>query len=141
MRFMNLEDDDDDRDADDINLSPDDVIIVVAETEEEVCCLCRKNVTCVIRLQSLSHHTHIHAPMYTRRTLLLEELLCMKKILETCILDLPDKSKTLNKLFESLEKISNAYKISAEFEEDFFMFILDEYQEQSRKNQRKLGFW
>jgi Rad3-related DNA helicase len=65
----------------------------------------------------------------------------IKKILETCILDLPDKSKILNKLFESLEKISSAYKISAEYEEDFFMFILDEYQETTRKNQRKLGFW
>ena len=70
-----------------------------------------------------------------------ENLDLIKKILETWILDLPEKSKLLNKLFESLEKISNAFKISAEYDEDFFMFIIDEYQESSQKNQRKLGFW
>ena len=70
-----------------------------------------------------------------------ENLDLIKKILEVCILDLPDKSKGLNKLFESLEKISNAFKISAEYDEDFFMFIIDEYEEGAQKNQRKLGFW
>jgi hypothetical protein len=61
-------------------------------------------------------------------------------ILEHLILDVPN-SRLLQKLLECLEKVKHAKEIAKNFEEDFFMFIQNEYDEIKRKSQRKLGFW
>lgn len=53
-------------------------------------------------------------------------------ILEHCVLDVPN-ARLLQKLLECLEKVKHANEIAKNFEEDFFMFITNEFDEVKRK--------